>query len=380
MGADDEKQNVAVLVGNGLSVAFNPRLNLRAITEEMVKRIAAATEDGTDVVATMKKIALQALPVGATTDDDFEILVGAFGAETRTLSYLRLLGGMVSPEDNELGAAVEKVTTFVQQIRDTGLSYVLEVILEESRGLHDESAELHSFVETILDGFDGKLTFGNLNYDTLLLASLLAKCQNDLVDMGHGWRKVTLVGNGGATINVPELRKTPEDFLDRRVKLLHLHGSLTYWANTERTIFAKLGIPQLHDHQQWQAVRDQDTRLRPVVVLANQRDKSSHVTEFPFALAYEMFVRGLVASDHWLVVGYSFRDDCVNDVLRAEFSERMVKPKVLVVTYGEMPSRHEVERAFGWAVDEGNSNDWLTINRDGAFEMKNSQDWKNFTL
>ncbi|MCG2622687.1 SIR2 family protein [Arthrobacter sp. I2-34] len=196
--------------------------------------------------------------------------------------------------------------------------------------------------------------------------------------MGHGWKRVTIKSTEGDELSVPALRRRPEDFPDSRIRLLHLHGSLTYWSDRERTVFAKLDTAFLQTYDQWQAVRDQETNVRPVVVLANQRDKAAHVTEFPFSLAYEMFGRGLKDAQHWLVVGYSFRDECVNEMLRAEFSERVVKPKVLVVTYGDQPSRHDVERALGWAAEDSSSKHWLTINRYGADEMTNSLDWKSF--
>jgi hypothetical protein len=48
------------------------------------------------------------------------------------------------------------------------------------------------------------------------------------------------------------------------------------------------------------------------------------------------------------------------------------------VTYGDQPTTHDVERAFGWGAEDGDSESWLTINRGGATEMKDSLDWKNF--
>ena len=42
------ERNVAVLVGNGLSIAFNPELNLQRITEEVLQRIEKS--EGGDVV------------------------------------------------------------------------------------------------------------------------------------------------------------------------------------------------------------------------------------------------------------------------------------------------------------------------------------------
>jgi hypothetical protein len=378
MDASGGKVNAAVLVGNGLSVAVNPELNLRTITQELVDRIGDATADGSDVVAAMKEIAERALPSGASSDGDFEILVGAFGAESRTLSYLHELASLVSPQDEELRSAIKQVSEFAKQVRDEGLSHVLEVIFERSQGWSEGTPKLHEFVEAITTAFDGKIAVGNLNYDTLLLSALLTKLdRSELADMGHGYKKCTITADD-RKITVPVLRASASDFPINRVRLLHLHGSLTYWSDMERTVFAKVDTAHLSEFDQWGAIRERRTNVRPVVVLANQRDKSEHVTQFPFSVAYEAFEEGLKASSHWLVVGYSFRDVCVNDMLRKEFSNRTDKPSVLVVTYGEQPSEHDVERAFGWGAEDGDSSGWLTVNRGGANDMKDSLDWRNF--
>ncbi|WXF90868.1 hypothetical protein WDV91_16455 [Curtobacterium flaccumfaciens pv. flaccumfaciens] len=198
MTEDAHKGNVAVLVGNGLSIAFNPDLNLRTITQEMIDRIAAEGSDGDDVVAAMKEIAVRALPDGASADGDFEVLVGAFGAESRTLSYLQGLADLVSPQDEKLRDAIKLVSGFAEQVRDTGLSHVLQVIFERSYAYESESQPLRNFVRGILDKFDGRVVIANLNYDTLLLAALLNECkQNELADMASGYERVTVRSEGG---------------------------------------------------------------------------------------------------------------------------------------------------------------------------------------
>ncbi|MEZ2389068.1 hypothetical protein AB6813_05860 [bacterium RCC_150] len=116
----------------------------------------------------------------------------------------------------------------------------------------------------------------------------------------------------------------------------------------------------------WAGLREGRPKWRPAVVLANQRDKTHHVGRYPFKLAYEVFQKGLRDSDHWIVIGYSFRDACVNDILRNEFIRREVKPKVLVSTFGHSPTMEEVERAFGWGAEDKDSSGWLNINREGA--------------
>lgn len=379
-----ENRNVTVLVGNGLSIAFNPALNLRAITGEMVSRMKNASDDGDDVVTAMKEIAERALPQGVTSEDDFEILVGAFGAENRTMRYLEQLASLTQPQDDELRAAIQRVADFAEQVRDTGLSHVLQVIFENSHAYADDAEHLHSFVSSLTTNFTGQVILANLNYDTLLLSALLSVCkQSEVADLGHGYKTVSVLDeNGNAVGTARALRASKSDFSwKHRIRLLHLHGSITFWVGRDRKVFAKLTRDDLESENQWEAVRERTTQLRPVVVLANQRDKSEHVQEFPFSLAYEMFVDSLAESDSWLIVGYSFRDEPVNSKLRAEFSERAKeeKPRVLVVTYGEEPTLQEIERAFGWGKEDGSSANWLTVNRDGANGVEKTDDWSHFT-
>ena len=77
--------NAAVLVGNGLSIAFNSELNLQSITQEVLRRIEEA--EGGDVVAAMQELAERAIPEGANSADDFEFLVGAFARKRAPLAF-----------------------------------------------------------------------------------------------------------------------------------------------------------------------------------------------------------------------------------------------------------------------------------------------------
>lgn len=373
---DDDKKNVAVLVGNGLSIAFNRDLNLQAITEAVMQRIREA--DGDDVVTAMQEIAERALPQGANSADDFEILVGAFGAESRTLGVLENLAKLTKPRDKKLRKSIKKVAKFAEQVRDTGVSHVLEVISERSHAYVDEAEHLHSLVAQVTKSFKGKVVFGNLNYDTLLLAALLWVCQTELADMGHGWKGVSVTVDDEEK-RLQALRENADDFPEnKRVRLLHLHGSLTYWATRDGKIHAKLPKKLLEDDELWSAVRQQTTNVRPVVVLANHRDKASHVTRFPFSLAYEMFTGSLSDADHWLIIGYSFRDEPVNSMLRKQFIDRGSKPTVHVVTFGGDPRRRDIERALGWGAEDGSSNVWLTIDRTGANGAERTVGWQTF--
>lgn len=371
------KRNMAVLAGNGLSIAFNPDLNLQSITEEVLRRIERA--EGGDVVAAMQEIAERALPDGASSAEDFEVLVGSFGAESRTLDLLDTLAELTSPADEDLRRSIQRVVRFAEKVRDTGVSHVLQVISERSHAYVDQAHSLHDLIANITRSFDGRITIGNLNYDTLLLAALLTICQSDLADMGHGYHRVKVTIDDQVEYQTPALRLTASDFpSNKRVQLLHLHGSLTYWATRDGSVHAKLPRERLETEDQWVAVREETTNIRPVVVLASRRDKAEHVARYPFDLAYQMFSAGLADAAHWLVVGYSFRDDPVNATLRSEFIDRDPKPKVFVVTYGSDPDRRDIERALGWGKEDGASHGWLTVNREGADGVETTNDWHDF--
>jgi hypothetical protein len=381
-------QNAAVLVGNGLSISVNEKLNLAAITREMIARIEAATDNGDKVVHAMKVIARRATTDGEVTEDDFEKLVGAFDSQALTLEEVGKLAGLVAANDTVLNSAIREVTAFSQRVRDMGMSYVLQVIMENSVGDWNSQARLHSLVSAIVEEFDGNVYFGNLNYDTLLLSSLMA-VRAPLADMGRGHTSISLRvideedPDADAPTYTAQVLRRINDFPPGsryRVKLLHLHGSLTYWQRTTGIAHIKVKVDVLRQHDLWSGLRDGNPKWRPSVVLANQQDKARHVERQPFKLAYEVFQAGLKESDSWIVIGYSFRDACVNDMLRREFLSRSPKPRVLVSTYGEELTREGIERAFGWGREDGASHHWLSIDREGAMALQNSWSWEVFTM
>ncbi len=283
--------------------------------------------------------------------------------------------------------SIQDVAAFSQKVRDRGISYVLEVIMDRSRGDWTLHEEMHGLVSAIIEKFGGTVHIGNLNYDTLLLSALKA-VDAPMSDMGNRYSQFPIqvkddenADDEGTSYTVTRLRTTANFPVGAkyRVRLLHLHGSLTYWRSTEHDLHFKAPVDLLRNHGMWAGLREGSPKWRPAVVLANQRDKSHHIGRYPFNLAYQTFKNGLRDSDHRLVIGYSFRDTCVNDILRTEFIRREVKPKVLVSTFGGLPALEEVERAFGWGAEDKDSSGWLSINREGAKGLEGTWDWAVFT-
>lgn len=376
---EQRNRDVAVLVGNGLSIAFNRKLLLPNITKQVRKRILSSGDGGRNVVRAMRELADAWLPPGETSNHDFERLVGAFGAEGRSLAHLQSLASLSYPEDRELKKSIKKVIGFAQELRDVGTGHVLEVVYDNSKSSYTESEPLNDLLQAIYRSFPGRISFGNLNYDTILLAALMSVGTRGVADLGHGWKEWKM---GSEEIHAMQLRESASDFPSTArypVQLLHLHGSLTYWVTEDGSRYGKLDRSEVKARQLFKKLRQGKTDLRPLVVLNRERQKIDDVQAHPFRLAYEIFGRGLTRSDHWLIIGYSFRDVAVNDLLRREFTSRQDKPKVLVVTQGKSPSREDVHDALGWAAEDGTSGGWLRRNERGAFGMQNQPSWSWFT-
>lgn len=72
------------------------------------------------------------------------------------------------------------------------------------------------------------------------------------------------------------------------------------------------------------------------------------MTNPPFSLSYETLLESLITSDRWLIAGYSFRDECVNDLLAEAWDARSDVPEVMIVTHGEELTEKTVTDALAW--------------------------------
>ncbi|MBE4719879.1 SIR2 family protein [Pseudarthrobacter sp. AB1] len=359
-------RNLGMLIGNGLSLAFNPELNIRLISEEIIRRVRQdAGDKDADAIATAMQRAAAATG-GGNPMLDFEVLVGAFVTEGSFMERLHELASYIDPSDAELSAAFERIASFSESLRWRGVSHVLEVVAERTVASLDLKADLNTFVDLVLNNYGGTITVGNLNYDTLVLSSLMENHASEFCDLALGYNPATISFDGGQRFSIYKLRTALNFPNARRVRLLNLHGSLTWWRNSADDSVYKFPVEEVRRPTIWSTIRelDYDEGWYPEVVLANQSSKVHQVLRPPFSLAYDGLRRGLEMSDDWMVVGYSFRDVSVNALLREAFDTKTNRPNVLVVTKGEFPTRGEIEQAFSWSLAQGASASWLRIQRD----------------
>jgi hypothetical protein len=365
--------NLAMLVGNGLSIAFSQDLLLNNITTQVVERLTGIYSGRSDEVArAMQKIAVRAQAENPT--GDFESLIGAFRGQTDILDDLRSFA-LLTEGNHDMAAAISKVLVFVQGVQQRGMGHTLQIIVEKSKPDAGAFGAISDFLRTAIDEFTSRVTIANLNYDALVLTALTADYKDDFCDMGIGWDSKTVTTLTTTPFTAHTLRSNADFPASKRIRLLDLHGSVTFWKVGGS--FLKIPLDIARETEVWDKYREMAVFAFPLVVLANQHDKIDHVKRHPFKLAYEVAEADFRNSDHWLIVGYSFRDTCVNDLLKRCWEVRSPKPKILVVTYGDTPSVEDVESAFGWESGTLSDHD-TTIERGGVVGLGGTSAWESF--
>lgn len=232
--------NLTVLVGNGMTIALNRDLTLKKITEEAFSAIQS--DSGDDVAKVMKALADRVNFGGeGTADSDFEKLVGAFGFEARNLGLLgEIADNLDGVSDKSLAAAIEQTRKFSNEVQLRGISHVLEYIDNHANLKRSDLKELRKIIGDLVNSFPkSNITFANLNYDSILMQGLIPY-RDDLADMADGSRsqEIDLFGTGSLTaysmrvgVNFPR---------ERRLRLVHLHGALTFWEREDEADVVKV--------------------------------------------------------------------------------------------------------------------------------------------
>lgn len=380
-----QPRNLAVIAGNGLSVAFSEDLLLGSITERLLEELSEIAPNGNDVLRALAKVASRIEDNGSFDVNDFEQLVGAFESQAALLEDLSELAGLASSGGTTLQQSLDDVQQFTRQLLRMGTGIVLKIILDSSPTDWDSTSHLHPFFRSFYREFSGRITFANLNYDYLVLSTMnmLEFSFCDMADPRKGASVEFTDDESGEVLTIGQysgyqLRDNLEFPPHKRVRLIHPHGSFTYWKDTNSGIVVKIPINSLRQHDILTDIDENSSNIIPTVVLANSREKPRRVLEQPFKLAYEAMAQGLVDSKHWLIVGYSFRDESVNAELRKAFLRHDPKPKILVSTFRNDLRRSDVHDAIGWGAEDGSSFSTISFDREGVEGIEERGPWSVF--
>lgn len=320
----------ACLVGNGLSIAYNDRLSIPALTEGMLDRLSDLAGDAaTDALLNF------AQALGKSGSLNFETLLSPLDHVARALPNLSAAAPLVPGQASALDEAAELLTG----IHRAGLATILELISQRAYG---EGAErLEPVVKKVCSAINAlpttqAIAIGTLNYDGLVHAGFLDI--PNVADLVPGYVEPAShqVADGVALTGRP-LRRTA-NFGGARIRILNMHGSLSWLWNLRERDAVKFEFQALRDTRYWEHLRAGRAEKVPVVVLTDQ--KESAVQDWPFSLAYGCFEGALSYATHWLLAGYAFEDAPLNTVLRdAAATQRFFDrtPNVLLIDYDKDP-------------------------------------------
>jgi SIR2-like protein len=323
--------------------------------------------------------AAQRIDTGDPTTD-FEALFGPFEQYRDGLDLIRDLAALTG-DNILLQNALRLSADYIEEIRRTGVGHALDVIARRSKAILSGGPEVRDLIDSLVDAAGpGRLTIGNLNYDSLVMAALSEAYQPNFCDLTDGRQDPEIHRIDRYPASGRPLRTVQSFPMDRPIRLLHLHGSLAWLREpgTDGRVL-RFDIGDLRRANYWDAYREGRTDWTPQVVLTNQASKTIEVTKYPYVLAYEAFYNKLLTADRWFIGGYSFRDGCVNDLLARTWRARDTTPDILVVTAGKEPRRKQILDAIGWTDwADPDPDDFLSVIRSGvrtAFRSDDARAW-----
>lgn len=383
-----EERHVAVVAGNGLSIAFSKTLLLENITRTLLSELSSIAPDGSPVLKAVQSVAQRVEHDDKPDESDFEKLVGAFETQAGLILELEQLVDLVPSKSEQIREHIKATADFARRVCDIGTNIVLDCILKNSPTTVDRTSHMHGFFKNLIHTFDGHITIANLNYDSMIMSCLL-QIDAPMCDMALGWgeSKINITNTKdddtkevvGSYLAKP-MRLTSDFPAESkyRLRLLHPHGSVTYWKSRKDGKVVKIPLEALRKHNLLGSTKYERPSMSPAVVLANSLEKPRRVKEAPFNLGYEALGKGLDESEHWLIAGYSFRDHSINETLRESFQKRKSKPQVLVSTLGWDPPEERIHNAFGLTSTDGDPAFWLSIDRGGVENLNLSPEWRSF--
>lgn len=373
-------ESIAALLGNGVSVAYNPDLRMDRIYSEIAARLnAGADDDRAEPIRLLQRVASR-IDTGDATHD-FEALLGPMEQYRDGIQMLAQLAELTGDGNRLLSSSMQVTGDYVELVRRTGVGHALDVIARRSKASMSSGPQVRDLLEELVGALGhGRLTIGNLNYDSLVMAALTSDFSSLFCDLTDGREPEREIDLAGFPAYGRPLRAAANFPTGRPIRMLHLHGSLSWLRDPDPsgTVW-RFSLDGLRAADYWQAYRKGLTDWAPQVVLTNQASKISAITKYPYQLAYRGFELELGASDRWFICGYSFRDSCINEMLLRARRNRHRPARILVVTRGPLPSRRQVLAELGWnSRIDGDPARWVSVFDGGVEALARSEAWTNW--
>ncbi|MEO7215970.1 SIR2 family protein [Mucilaginibacter sp.] len=321
------------LFGNGLSIALSPVFSLKAITESFIKNLEGD-----------EKLFLTELCGGneSLNFDDFEEnfskLEDAYNSVVKYNQFIKsAVGQKFLAKFNLVDPRLEQHREIIKSIYNKYIYQILGLIIGNVRktAIQEKLGPFTKFLSEELNGADKGFVF-TLNYDllaeTIMLDEIGSENFTDFCSATHVFK--------GTNIEKfdfdPALNnhKYGEDYSDKTIELHHLHGSLSLFYDFERNKAIKFRSEDIFKYDIYNNIDKENWSLYPAIITGG--GKSLKINEYPFEYYFRVF-KDLSTYGKYTklyIVGYSFRDDHVNDLIKRWISSVQDYPEgLLIVDY-----------------------------------------------
>lgn len=304
-----------ILTGNGLSVGLNSAFALQNITQMFFNKLKP--EHQKFVQHHMDRI-----QKGEYVQIDFEEAIASIEQVHDSLdSYVQfLLNEEEGKKYLELeGLGVEELQSHLNKIKEIILSYTASITEIIDGNVHWE--QIDEKLSGFINWLQSELTDQNevdlftLNFDLLLETILLRIIGTDEFTDFHVRRGLH---NSREKFNF-DPQESLLDFGNRRIRLHHLHGSLSSFKRLSDGRIFKLKVEDIRLDELYRNISSKE--LFPSIITGGF--KSKKVQRLPFSYYYGKFKEKMVDPENLCeelyIVGYSFRDEHINNAI----SERL---------------------------------------------------------
>jgi ElaB/YqjD/DUF883 family membrane-anchored ribosome-binding protein len=137
-----KKRHFAFLIGNGLSIAYNDSLSVKALRKDLLAKFSGLT--GGVAEEALAAFADRLTGEGAAS---FENLLGPLEHSAAALPYLKSLAVIGAGAKSQIQAAISQTSSFLSELHRVGLSVALGLIagvLTGRRPLSKRSSNEHA--------------------------------------------------------------------------------------------------------------------------------------------------------------------------------------------------------------------------------------------
>ncbi len=304
----------AFLIGNGLSIALSPDFALKTITQKFMASLDKNDRSFLEEVSISSGLIFNF--------DNFEQSFTAIEAALDSLvRYRKFMDSEVGHKFREKYELKDPELIKHEEVIERIYKKYINQILKLIRGnVHVD--QLRTKLQPFMDFFNNKSEECNemyvftLNYDLLVETIILqndgAKSFTDFCFPSGCLKGTPIPKYDFNPARNRELFDTPE----RKIELHHLHGSLSLFYDYERSRAVKLRSDDIGIEEIYQKISDDQLPLMPAIITGG--GKSDKIVQYPFEFYYRSAkdICDSGEASELYIVGYSFRDEHVNDLIK----------------------------------------------------------------